>query len=271
MNRRSMLLLVAGVGCAGTGVGNPQLDERDRALVDSGNDAMHAGDTASALVSAATVALNDPELLVDAVAVATLVETRAPLYFEPADCLVMTRADDAVTFDFQRCRTGAFGLASLEGELVAIYSVAAPGSVEVAISTPAPFGVGLAEVTLAAQASFTVSESTRTVVWNGSYHAERPVRPALDHEASYSATYDTETHCLSLAGSATTTFAEGNGVELVLGDYERCGPVDTCPSRGTLTLTRLPDRDRTLTLEFDGDETAWLRERGADVQLACGE
>ena len=271
--KRHLLLVVAAVGCAGTGVGNPQLDENEQALIESGSDAMDAGDTASALVAASTLALSDPALLVDGVAVATLVETRAPLYFEPAECLVTTRVDNEVTFDFQGCRTGAFGLSSLDGELVATYSVETPGSVDVTIATrpSAPLGVGLAEVTLEANASFSVSDSTRTVVWNGSYDAERPLRPTIHHDASYSAAYDTETRCLSLAGSATTRFSEGNGVELELGDYERCGPAGTCPSRGTLTLTELPDRERTLTLEFDGDDTAWLREREFNIPLACGE
>jgi hypothetical protein len=150
---------------------------------------------------------------------------------------VTTRTGDTVTFDFQGCATGAFGLVALQGQLVATYGVTTPGSVDVQVSTPSP----------------------------------RPVRPDIDHAASYLATYDTTSRCLTLAGSSTTTFATGTGVESSLGNYLRCGPSGTCPSSGTLTLTALPDRTPTLTLEYDGDTTARAVDRGVDVTLSCSE
>jgi hypothetical protein len=262
------LVLLATSACTSTGVGNPGIGKQDQALIVDGSDAMEAGDTSSALTSISTLALTEPAQLVDSEAAAGIAETRTALYFEPAGCLVTTREVATVTFDFQGCRTGAFGLSELTGQLVATYGLDTPGTIDVSVAT-VDFEIGRARVELQAQSFLTIAEDKRTLVWNGSYRAVRPLRPDIDHQTTYVATYDTSTQCLTLDGSATTLFDTGHGVETSITDYLRCGPRGTCPLGGTLALTALPARDRSLTLHYNGDATARIQGRDSEVQLEC--
>jgi hypothetical protein len=258
------------IGCGSTGVGNPGISQKDQALVDDGTSALDAGDTASSLNSLTTLALRDPALFVDDQTVATLVQERTPLYFEPAGCLVTSRDAATVTFSFDGCRTGAFGLIELSGEMVATYAVD-DSSVGISLGTRPEIELGATRIILESENLLTLSGSSSTLVGNGRYQATRTQRPDIDHASTYLATYESNTQCLHLDGTATTLFDDGRGVETSLSDYLRCGPRGTCPTSGELVLTRLPDRDRTLTLEFDDDSTAWVPELETDVALGCRE
>lgn len=269
MKRALEALLLVASGCTSTGVGNPGIvSQQDQALIAAGSDAMEAGDTASALTSIPTLALTDPAQLVDPESAASVAETRTPLFFEPSGCLATTRDATSVTFDFQGCRTGAFGLSELTGQLVATYRVDTSGTIDVSASA-VEFQVGPARVDLEAQSFLTIAQERRTLVWNGSYKAVRPLRPDIEHQTTYSAAYDTNTQCLTLDGSATTVFDTGSGVESSITGYLRCGPRGTCPLEGTLALTVLPARDRSLTLQYTGDASARIQGRDAEVELEC--
>lgn len=267
MKTASIVLLLGTCACNSTGVGNP-LTKREQALIYDGNDAMDAGDTSSALTSVPTLALFDPSQFLDSAVAAELAETRTGLYFQPAGCVVTSREDSTVTFDFQGCRTGAFGLTELTGQLRATYTAASSGTIDVSANAD-DFEVGASRVTLQAQSFLTIAQEKRTLVWNGNYKAIRPLRPDIDHQTAYAATYDANTQCLTLEGSATTLFPTGVGVESSITGYVRCGPRGSCPREGTLALTVLPDRDRSLTLEYDGRAQAMLRGRDIDVDLNC--
>jgi len=257
-------------GCASTGVGNPGIGETDQRLIDDGTAALDAGDTASSLNSLATLALRDSAPFVDEETVASLVEEQTPLYFEPAGCLVTARDAATVSFSFDGCRTGAFGLIELNGEMVATYEVG-DASVGITLETSPELELGGTRIILESQTLFTTSEASSTLIGNGRYQAVRPLGPDIDHTSTYQATYESNTQCLHLDGTATTLFDGDAGVETSLSDYLRCGPRGTCPASGELILTRLPDRDRTLTLEFDDDRTARVPELEADVELDCRE
>lgn len=267
---RSLLSVILLIGCSSTGVGNPGIGQTDQRLIDDGTSALEAGDTASSLNSLATLALRDSELFVDEQTVATLVAERTPLYFEPAGCLVTSRDAATVAFSFDGCRTGAFGLIELNGEMVATYSID-ESSVGISLTTNPELELGGTRIVLESENLLTLSGSSSTLVGNGRYQAMRPLAPDIDHTSTYLATYESNTQCLHLDGTATTLFDAEAGVETSLTDYLRCGPRNTCPTSGKLILTRLPDRDRTLTLQFDGDRTAWVPELGTNAQLTCRE
>ena len=257
-------------GCSSTGVGNP-LTASEQSLLVLGEDATSAGDTASSLVSVPIVALSDTASLTVAEDLSSGAETRTPLYYQPKGCLVTTRNGATVTFDFQGCRTGALGVgAEVHGQLVAAYTLTPGSEMGVTISTPSTLTLALVPVTLTAETSFTANGTTRSLVWSGAYHADRLLRPPIDHEASYQAMYDTSTQCLSLSGSATTTLATGDGVESVLSDYVRCGTRTACPQSGMLTLTRLPNRTESIVVDYTGGPSVRVRvpQRGVDVQVA---
>lgn len=270
LGHRSVFVFVLLVGCSSTGVGNPGIGQADQRLIDDGASALDAGDTASSLNSLATLGLRDPALFVDEQTVAMLVEERTPLYFEPAGCLVTSRDVATVTLTFDGCRTGAFGLIEINGEMVATYSID-ESSVGVSLATNPELELGGTRIVLESENLLTLSGSSSTLVGNGRYRAIRPLGPDIDHTSTYQATYESNTQCLHLDGTATTLFDGDAGVETSLTDYLRCGPRGTCPTTGELILTRLPDRDRTLTLVFDGDRTARVPELGTDATLDCRE
>ena len=270
LGHRFWLAVVLLTGCSSTGVGNPGIGQADQRLINDGTSALDAGDTASSINSLTTLAVRDPALFIDEQTVATLVEQRTPLYFEPAGCLVTSRDSASVTFSFDACRTGAFGLIALSGEMVATYSVD-ESSVGVSLATSPELELGTTRIVLESESLLTLNGSSSTLVGNGRYQAMRPLAPDIDHTSTYQATYESNTQCLHLDGTATTLFDADAGVETSLTDYLRCGPRGTCPTSGELILTRLPDRDRTLTLEFDDDRSAWVPELGTDVQLTCRE
>jgi len=270
MRHRAWLAAVLLIGCSSTGVGNPGIGKTDQRLIDDGTAALDAGDTASSLNSLATLALRDSALFVDDDSVAALVAERTPLYFEPAGCLVTTRDGASVTFTFDGCRTGAFGLIELNGEMVASYAID-ESSVGVSLSTSPELELGGTRIILESENLLTLSGSSSTLVGNGRYQAMRRVGPDIDHTSTYQATYESDSQCLHLDGTATTLFDGDEGVETSLSDYLRCGPRGTCPTSGELVLTRLPDRDRTLTLQFDDDSSAWVPELELDAELDCRE
>jgi len=267
---RAWLAAALLIGCSSTGVGNPGIGKTDQRLIDDGTSALDAGDTASSLNSLATLALRDSALFVDDETVAALVEARTPLYFEPAGCLVTARDAASVTFTFDGCRTGAFGLLEVNGEMVATYTVD-ESSVGVSLRTNPELELGGTRIILESENLLTTDGSSSTLVGNGRYQAVRPLGPDIDHTSTYQATYESNSQCLHLDGTATTLFDGDAGVETSLSDYLRCGPRGTCPSSGELVLTRLPDRDRTLTLQFDDDDTAWVPQLEANAQLDCRE
>lgn len=258
------------IGCSSTGVGNPGIGKTDQRLIDDGTAALDAGDTASSINSLATLALRDSALFVDEETVASLVEERTPLYFEPAGCLVTARDAATVTFTFDGCRTGAFGLIELNGEMVATYAID-ESSVGISLATSPELELGGTRIVLESENLFTTSGASSTLVGNGRYRAMRPLGADIDHTSTYQATYESDTQCLHLDGTATTLFDGDAGVETSLSDYLRCGPRGTCPTSGELILTRLPDRDRTLTLQFDDDGSAWVPELEANAELDCRE
>ena len=270
MSLRQCALLSAAllIGCSSTGVGNPGINQTDQRLIDDGTSALDAGDTASSLNSITTLALSDAALFVDEQTVASLVEERTPLYFEPAGCLVTSRDAATVTFSFDGCRTGAFGLIELNGEMVATYSIE-ESSVGISLATSPELQLGTMAIVLESDNLLTVGAESSTLVGNGRYQATRPQLPDIDHTSTYVASYESNTQCLHLDGTATTLFDGETGVETSLTDYLRCGPRGTCPTSGELILTRLPDRDRTLTLQFDDDRTARVPELNKDVKLSC--
>jgi|GEM_PF-3097331 len=260
------LLLTA--GCNSTGAGNPSIGQAEQLLVEDGNDAMAAGDTASSLVSIASLALRGQGEIVDTESAAVIVEERTSLFFEPAGCLTSTREGAEVTFAFDGCRTGAFGLLEVQGTMIASYELSG-ATLGVSLASEPGLSIGRTEITLSSESFVTIGLVSTTVVWNGRYQAARPLLPDVDHEASYSSVFDSNTQCLRLDGSATTSFDGGRGVETSLTNHLRCGPAGTCPTSGELSLVSLPGREHEITLEFSGGATAWEPNRETEVELAC--
>jgi hypothetical protein len=195
-----MTVLIA-ASCNSTGAGNPSIGQAEQLLVDDGNEAMAAGDTASSLVSLASLALRGQGDLTDAETAASTAEERTSLFFEPAGCLSSSREGAVVTFSFDGCRTGAFGLLEMQGSMVATYDIAGTNLGIELVSEPG-LSIGRSDITLTSQSFVTFGLVSTTVVWNGRYQVVRPLLPDIDHEASYSSVFDSNTHCLPTIDTA---------------------------------------------------------------------
>lgn len=264
---RKLLVLGALVfgGCLApqdsTGVGNPGLTTSEEALVADGDDGTKAGDSASAIVAVPMLALG-PGDLADAPTAAARVTSGTPVLFS-SGCVTTARDANKVTLTFNNCG-GRLGLAGVKGQLVATYTVSAPGEIAVAISTEPGFtaeGLGrdlrplTFNVTLTGTALIKFEAGTRKIRWNGNYSASVATF-LLTHEPSYDVVFDEAKGCVSLDGVATTNRDKPNAVTTTIAGYVRCGPKNICPNAGgKVTHTRVADGAQ-LTIEFLGGTSA---------------
>ena len=271
MKPRALLipLLACTLGCGSTGVGNPGIGGKDQQLVTRGHDALSAGDTGSSLNLIPVLALRGDPAVEDTAAVVNLVVERTAMFFEPTGCLSATADGASVTFTFDGCTSTDFTDDRLTGTLEATYELVPPRSVDIALATEPTLSVGASEVTFTSQSLATLRGEEKTLNWAGRYQSSRPDEPDLDTQGSYVATRDEASGCLLLEGTATTTFADGSQLESTVSEYQRCGPRGMCPVQGELALTSLPDRDRSLALAYDGDESAFVDALQSDATVQC--
>jgi hypothetical protein len=91
-----------------------------------------------------------------------------------------------------------------------------------------------------------------------------PLGRSIEHDGEYTVTWNAS--CVAVRGAWSTEIGEAS--RSTTADLTRC--LDQCP---TGTLTRNTFVGRTITLSFDGTESAtWTTSRGrtGTVQLACG-
>ena len=94
-------------------------------------------------------------------------------------------------------------------------------------------------------------------------------------EASFIATFDTSTRCVTRDGTATTSIG-GRSFSRTVEDYERCGIGRLgCPESGKVTLSRTKGGETlSLTIEFNGGRSYTVtRPNGTEIdrQLVCRE
>jgi hypothetical protein len=198
-------------------------------------------------------------------AAAERARTGAAAFFQPAGCLVSTRAGNVVTHVFTGC-TGPAGLVNFTGTVVATWSRTAAGVQVVHRATG--FALNGArvdhEATLAYAVVNGVYTRTRTASSTGTTATGRPIV----HQAEYTTTYDATTRCIRRDGASQTTIGALAFSRGVTG-YERCGVgLGGCPTRGTITLVR-PRLE--LVLSFPGGAAVDMTVNGRYFRrsLAC--
>jgi len=76
-------------------------------------------------------------------------------------------------------------------------------SVGISLATSPELELGGMRIVLESEDLLTTSGSSSTFVGNGRYRAVRPLGPDIDHTSTYQATYESNTQCLHLDGTAT--------------------------------------------------------------------
>jgi hypothetical protein len=261
-NFKPLLLVVLAAGC-GLRKDQTNVDSAEMAI-DSSDSVESEGNLMMATVDGAdmvALAASTPDQV--AARIAANMATR----WQPAGCATVTQSDANVTVVFNDC-TGPRGLLHVTGKLDLVVSVALDGTISVH-GTATDLQVNLATISVDANAVYTVSGTSHAVAVETTGTGTGPRGNEIDHEGSYTVSWDTATTCRTIAGhwqteitSTTSSATRSNDV-----DVERC--VGMCPT-GTITHHFLSGAS--LTVTFDGTSTAtWMTSTGksGSVTLHC--
>jgi hypothetical protein len=195
--------------------------------------------------------------------VAVRVAANASLRWNPSGCAKVTQNGALVAITFNDC-TGPRGLVHVTGELDLTISVTTAGAISVH-ATSSDLQVNRTDLVVDATATYAVTGTGHTLTVQTSGSGTGPRGNTVDHEGSYTITWDTASQCRSIAGHWQTD----------LGARERSNDVSVqrcaggCPT-GTITHHFLAGAS--LTITFDGTATAhWTTSAGATgtTQLSC--
>lgn len=200
-------------------------------------------------------------------ALATSSAMRIPNRFKPAGCATATQMGNTVTYVLTNC-TGPYGLVKVSGTLVAVYTRAAGGGVNVVITGTGVKAndatVDINSTVVATQANG-VKKADVTVNGNGTGPRGAPIT----RKGTYVVTFDTATECITVDGTWTTGTGRLTASTVVAG-YKRCK--GSCPAAGG-TITHTAANNSVVTLTYDGSAAAkWATSggRSGTVNLRCG-
>lgn len=171
-------------------------------------------------------------------------------FFRPAGCITTTLNGKIATHVFKDC-SGPAGLVKFNGTVTTTYEREA-GKLTVTHEASG-FGLNGATVSGKRVVVYTRNGSVVTRTRTGSWSGTTGKGKAFTHEASFVATYDSASKCVTRDGSATTTIG-GRSFERTVDDYKRCGIGSLgCPESGKIVLTATKQENSlTLSIEFLG-------------------
>ncbi|HEX7844093.1 MAG TPA: hypothetical protein VF469_41745 [Kofleriaceae bacterium] len=195
--------------------------------------------------------------------VAVRVAANVVLRWNPNACATVAQKDAQVSITFKDC-TGPRGLVHVSGELDLAISVSTAGVITVH-GTSSGLQVNRADLMVDATATYAVSGTSHTLTVQTMGSGTGPRGNEVEHDGSYTLTWDTTSMCHTIAGHWQTDLGareRSNDVSL-----QRCA--GGCPT-GTVTHHFLAGAS--LTVTFDGTATAkWAASTGASgtTQLSC--
>jgi hypothetical protein len=248
--------LVVGA-CADRGAGDT---DSAMAAIDSSDSTQAEGDMMMGSVDGA-----DGSGLVapTAAQVAVRIAANVSLRWNPSGCATVSQHDALVSITYHDC-TGPRGLAHVSGTLDLAIAVSTAGVITVH-GTSAALQVNRATLVVDATATYSVMGTGHTLAVETKGSGTGPRGNEVEHEGSYTVTWDPSSMCRSITGHWQTEIGareRSNDVAL-----ERCG--GGCP---TGTITHHVTADASLTVTFDGTATAhWSASTGATgtTQLSC--
>ena len=218
---------------------------------DSAETAIDSADSTSAegnLMMAATDGSDRSSFT--AISVSAQVSANLSARFTPSSCVVVTPTATTVKAVFTDC-TGVYGLVHVTGELDLSVSLSTQGAITVhGVSNNLKVDGADLDVDATATYSSQGPAHTLTVTTKGS--GTGPRGNPVEHDGSYTVSWDSSTQCRSLMGEWSTELGlltRSNEV-----DITQCGT--SCPT-GTIVHKFLGGKQ--LTVTFDGSATAdWV-------------
>ena len=239
--------------------GGDDLDSAARAI-DSADSAEAEGNVMMGAVDGA-----DASGLVGltSVDVAVRIAANVSLRWNPSGCAQVTRNDATISITYNDC-TGPRGMVHVTGTLDLAVSVSGTGAITVH-GTSSALQVNRATLAIDATATYSVSGTGHTLEVQTMGSGTGPRGNEVEHEGSYTVTWDPSSMCRSISGHWQTEIGlreRSNDVAI-----ERCG--GGCP---TGTITHHFAAGASLAVTFDGTATAtWTASTGASgtTQLGC--
>ncbi|HEU4734311.1 MAG TPA: hypothetical protein VFT22_40745 [Kofleriaceae bacterium] len=256
----SSLLVTA--ACMNRGDSPSGTEDTAESAIDSADSASAEGDVMMSAVDASDGATVD--ITVDA-AVARITANLTARY-QPSGCVTITPgAPGPATLQaaFHDC-TGPRGLLHVSGELDLAISVSTAGAV-IVHGTSNDLHVNGASLDIDATGTYATNGTSHSLTVTTSGTGTGPRGLAVDHEGSYTLTWDPTSQCRTLDGSWSTELGLRTRSNTV--DISRCA--GGCPT-GSIAHTFFGGN--TLTVTFDGSATAtWTVSTGASgtVALDC--
>lgn len=229
------------------------------------NDSVEMSNQEAALAAATT---SNAEAAQSGEDVAESAAKNANKSFAPADCVTATREGNTVTYKLDHC-TGPFGYVATTGTIDAVYTVEDENTVTADI-TGDDLQVNQATMNLDATADYEESgeDATLDVETRSTGETQRGKR--IERTGTYTVAWTLGSQCRSLDGNWETSIGRAAWTTDVT-NYEKCK--DKCPADGGKVVWTGERRNRSLTVEFDGDTDAnWENDRGrtGTVDLVCG-
>ncbi len=238
--------------------------------VDTAESAVDSSDSVSAEGNVMMAEMDGSDMTgltaVTADQVAARIAANIAVRWTPSTCATVTSSGTTVTVVYNDC-TGPRGLVHVTGTLVIAVSVDAAGIH--GHGTATGFQVNQATLDIDADATYSVSGTTHTLMVDTTGEGTGPRGNEIDHKGDYTITWDTFSQCGSIDGAWSTdittpvaTAQRSNDVSL-----SRCA--GGCPT-GTVTHHYLGGASITVT--FDGTATAsWTASTGRSgtVALQC--
>jgi hypothetical protein len=267
-------LAIDAFGCSSTGVGNPDLQSDEAALVADGDDGIQAGDTATSVSAMPALSLDSATKIATPDGAATAAEATVAA-FVPAGCATKshTLGTGVITYTFASVGgvacTGPLGLESIVGSITATFTADAKSGVDYSIATT---GLQLNGVAISQQATVNVTFAggARTTHWTGNFTGQNVRGEPLTHQGDYTWGYDATSLCLSVDGTSSTTITGTAGPRshsTTVTGYQRCKGRDACPQpNGTLVVTRADKLVRVI-ITFLGGTSYTVDVPSRDVQV----
>jgi hypothetical protein len=199
-----------------------------------------------------------------AISVSAQVSANLGARFTPASCLTVTPSATAIKAVFDDC-TGVSGLAHVTGELDLTVSLTTGGEITVH-GVSSNLKVAGADLNVDATATYSSQGSAHTLTVTTTGSGTGPRGHEVDHDGSYTVSWDSSSQCRSLMGAWSTELGSSTRSNEV--DITQCGT--GCPT-GTIVHKFLGGK--ALTVTFDGTATAsWVLEgvAGSTSAMASG-
>lgn len=238
------------IGCnRRSGADTDGLDSASAALIDDDTEASDVDeDLEIGIEESLSGAAEGGEIDVEATAdaIAEKGRTNPGVFFEPAGCIVSTRAANVVTHVFTDC-TGPYGLVHFTGTVTSTWTKVEGGAQVVHVAKG--FAIDRATVDHRATVTFTKASGVYTKTRKASFSGKTAAGRPISRSADWVTVYDAKTRCIARDGGAQTTIGERTWSSSIDG-YERCGiGLAGCPKDGTITLT---GPRATVVLDFPG-------------------